>query len=151
MKKSVLCLFLITFAIIANAQINDPVKWAYTAKKISNKTYELHLTATIDVNWHMYAQDAGEVPEPTVISFTANPLITFDGKVKEVGKLEIFFDKNLKSVLKYYEKKVDFVQNIKVKSSISTVAKGSVSFVVCNDRVCLPPKDVPFSINVGGK
>ena len=151
MKKSVLSLFLITFAIIANAQINDPVKWAFTAKKFSDKTYELHLTATIDGNWHMYAQDAGEVPEPTVISFTSNPLIIFDGKVKEVGKLEKSFDKNLKSVLKYYEKKVDFVQNIKVKSSISTVAKGSVSFVVCNDRVCLPAKDVAFSISVGRK
>ena len=151
MKKIVLGLFLMMFAVAVNAQINNPVKWTYTAKKIADKTYELHLTATIEGNWHIYAQDAGEGPEPTVINFTVNPLITFDGKVKEVGKLEKSFDKNFNSVLKYYEKKVDFVQKIKVKSSVATVVKGSVSFMVCNDRLCLPPRDVPFTINVSGK
>jgi thiol:disulfide interchange protein DsbD len=151
MKNIVLGLLLMIFSVAVNAQINNPVKWTYTAKKIADKTYELHLNANIEGNWHLYAQDAGEGPEPTVINFTVNPLITFDGKVKEVGKLEKSFDKNFNSVLKYYGKKVDFVQKIKVKSSVATVVKGSVSFMVCNDRLCLPPRDVPFTINVGGK
>lgn len=139
------------FTGLVNAQINNPVKWTYTAKKIAEKTYELHMTASIDGNWHLYAQDAGEGPEPTTFNFTANPLIKFDGKVKEIGKLEKSYDKNFKSVLKYYAKKVDFVQKIKVKSSIATIVNGSVTFMVCNDRQCLPPRDFPFSINVGGK
>jgi DsbC/DsbD-like thiol-disulfide interchange protein len=151
MKKIVLGMFLMMFTVFVNAQISNPVIWTYTAKKISDKTYELHLTASIDGNWHMYAQDAGEGPEPTTITFTTNPLITYDGKVKEIGKLEKSYDKNFNSVLKYYGKKVDFVQKVKVKSSIATVVKGTVTFMVCNDRQCLPPRDVPFTINVGGK
>ena len=151
MKKIITGMILLMFAGLVNAQINNPVKWTYTAKKIADKTYELHMTASIDGNWHLYAQDAGEGPEPTTFSFTANPLIKFDGKVKEIGKLEKSYDKNFKSVLKFYAKKVDFVQKIKVKSSIATVVKGSVSYMVCNDRQCLPPRDFPFSINVGGK
>ncbi len=151
MKKIVLGLFLMLFAVAVNAQINNPVKWNYTAKKIADKTYELHLTANIDGNWHLYAQDAGKGPEPTTINFTANPLLTFDGKPKEIGKMEKAYDKNFNSVLKYYEKKVDFVQKVKVKSSVATVVKGTVSFMVCNDRLCLPPREVPFSINVSGK
>ena len=151
MKKILLGMILMMFAVVVNAQINNPVKWTYTAKKISDKTYELHLTATIDGNWHMYAQDAGEGPEPTTIKFTTNPLISFDGKVKEVGKMEKSYDKNFNSVLKYYGKKVDFVQKVKIKSSIATVVKGTVNYMVCNDRQCLPPRDVPFTINVGGK
>ena len=151
MKKIITGMILLMFTGLVNAQINNPVKWTYTAKKIADKTYELHMTASIDGNWHLYAQDAGEGPEPTTFSFTANPLIKFDGKVKEIGKLEKSYDKNFKSVLKYYAKKVDFVQKIKVKSSIATIVKGSVSFMVCNDRQCLPPRDFPFSINVGGK
>ena len=139
------------FATIANAQINNPVIWTYTAKKVADKTYELHITANIDDNWHLYAQDAGEGPEPTTFKFTANPLISFDGKVKEVGKMEKSYDKNFNSVLKFYTKKVDFVQKVKVKSSVATVVKGTVTFMVCNDRKCLPPRDVPFTINVGGK
>jgi Disulphide bond corrector protein DsbC len=151
MKKIIPGMFLLLFAGFANAQINNPVIWTYSATKVADKTYELHITATITGNWHLYAQDAGEGPEPTTFRFTANPLISFDGKVKEVGKMEKSFDKNFNSVLKYYAKKVDFVQKVKVKSSVATVVKGTVNFMVCNDRQCLPPRDVPFSINVGGK
>ena len=151
MKKIFTAFILLMFTGIVNAQINNPVIWTYTAKKVADKTYELHMTATITGNWHLYAQDAGEGPEPTTFNFTANPLISFDGKVKEVGKMEKSYDKNFNSVLKYYSNKVDFVQKIKVKTSIATVVKGTVTFMVCNDRQCLPPKDVPFSINVGGK
>lgn len=151
MKKIFTALFLVLFAGFANAQISNPVLWSYSAKKIADKTYELHITATLTDNWHLYAQDAGEGPEPTTFKFTPNPLISFDGKVKEVGKMEKSFDKNFNSVLKYYTTKVDFVQKVKVRSSVATVVKGTVNFMVCNDRKCLPPKDVPFSISVGGK
>ena len=151
MKKILTAAFLILFAGYANAQINNPVIWTYTAKKIADKTYELHMTATIGANWHLYAQDAGKGPEPTTFVFTPNPLVKLDGKVKEIGKQEQSFDKNFNSMLKYYANKVDFVQKIKVKSATATVVKGVVNFMVCNDRQCLPPRDVPFTINIAGK
>jgi thiol:disulfide interchange protein DsbD len=65
--------------------------------------------------------------------------------------MEKSYDKNFNSVLKYYAKKVDFVQKIKVRTDIATAVKGTVTFMVCNDRKCLPPRDVPFTINIGGK
>jgi DsbC/DsbD-like thiol-disulfide interchange protein len=151
MKKIFFAIVLVMFIGVVNAQINNPVLWTYSAKKIADKTYELHITATIGNNWHLYAQDAGEGPVPTQITFTANPLIKLDGKVKEVGKMEKSFDKNFNSTLKFYASKVDFVQKIKVKSAIATVIKGSVNYMVCNDKQCLPPKDVPFSIKVEAK
>ncbi len=151
MLKIISVMFLMMFAGSANAQVNNPVNWTFSAVKIADKIYELHLTASIENKWHLYAQDAGEGPEPTTIHFTTNPLISFEGNVKEVGKLEKLYEKYFRSVSKYYEKKVDFVQKVKVKSAIATVVKGTVSFVVCNDRQCLPPKEVPFSIHVGGK
>lgn len=150
-KFTILVSILIFCFTIANAQMENPVKWSYTAKKIADKTYELHITALIDANWHLYAQDAGEGPEPTSFSFTANPLVKLDGKVKEVGKLEKTYDPNFKSVLKYYGKQVDFVQKIKLKSSATTLVKGTVTFMTCNDKKCLPPKEMPFSIKVDGK
>lgn len=151
MKKIVLGLFLMMFAVAVNAQINNPVMWTYSAKKIADKTYELHLTAAIDGNWHMYSQEDKNAPAPTTISYTANPLVSFDGKTKEVGKMVKSFDKNFNMVLKYYARQVDFVQKIKLKSSVATVVKGTINYTVCNDRQCLPPRDVPFTINVGGK
>ena len=151
MKKIFGVIMLMMFLGGVNAQINNPVQWSYSAKKIADKTYELHITATIGNNWHLYAQEAGEGPVPTQITFTSNPLIKYDGKVREVGKMEKSFDKNFNSTLKYFANKVDFVQKVKVKSAIATVIKGSVNYMVCNDKQCLPPKDVPFSIKVGGK
>ncbi len=151
MKKylSVLVLF---FTISSGfAQIDNPVQWTWTAKKLADKTYELHMTATINGKWHIYAQEAGEGPEPTSFSFTNNPLVKLDGKVKEVGKLEKSYDPNFKSTLKFYGEKVDFVQKVKLKSSVSTVVKGTVIYMVCDDKKCLPPKEIPFSIKVEGK
>ena len=152
MKKLILVVFALTsIFLIASAQIENPVEWYYSAKKIGNKQYEVHLTATIEGKWHLYAQDAGEGPEPTSFIFNKNPLIKLIGKVNEIGKLETSFDKNFNSTLKYYNKKVDFVQKISLKSSASTVLKGTVTYMVCNDNKCLPPKDVPFSIKIDSK
>lgn len=151
LRKLLFGVVFLLFAGSVQAQISNPVTWSYSAKKTGDKTYEIHMTATISGDWHLYAQDAGEGPEPTSFSFTPNPLISFDGNVKEVGNMEKSFDKNFNSVLKYYAKKVDFVQKVKVRSSIATVVKGTVSFMVCNDRLCLPPREVPFSVKVGGK
>ena len=135
----------------ASAQMENPVQWSYSAKKIADKTYELHITANLEGKWHIYAQDAGEGPVPTEFSFTTNPLVKMDGKVREVGKLEKSYDPNFKSVLKYYGSKVDFVQKVKLKSNTTTLVAGTVTYMVCNDKKCLPPKDVPFSVKVGGK
>lgn len=135
----------------AFAQIENPVKWSYTSKKISDKMYEVSITANLDPKWHIYAQDAGEGPAPTTISFTKNPLVSTEGKVKEVGSLEKEYDKNFGSVLKFYSSKVTFVQKVKLRANVSTVLKGSINYMVCNDRKCLPPKDVPFSIKLEGK
>ena len=135
----------------ASAQMENPVQWSYSAKKIADKTYELHITANLEGKWHIYAQDAGEGPVPTEFSFTTNPLVKMDGKVREVGKLEKSYDPNFKSVLKYYGSKVDFVQKVKLKSNATTVVAGTVTYMVCNDRRCLAPKEVPFSVKVGGK
>jgi len=150
-KFSILFAVFSIIMLSASAQMENPVQWSYTAKKIADKTYELHITAILEGKWHIYAQDAGEGPVPTEFSFTTNPLVKMDGKVKEVGKLEKSYDPNFKSVLKYYGSKVDFVQKVKLKSNATTVVAGTGTYMVCNDKKCLPPKDVPFSVKVGGK
>ncbi len=152
MKKFLtLLMAVVAFSGIAMAQLESPVKWSYTSKKIGNKEYELRMVATIDNNWHVYAQDAGEGPEPTSFTFSNNPLVKLEGKVQETGKLEKSYDPNFKSTLKYYSNKVEFVQKVKLKAAANTVVKGTVTYMVCNDRKCLPPKEIPFSIKIDAK
>ena len=151
MKKIVFALIFMFIVNIGFAQVENPVSWVFSATKISTKQYEIHMSAIVDGNWHIYSQQAGEGPEPTSFTFVKNPLVKLDGKVKEVGKLESLYDPNFKSTLKFYNGKVDFVQKVNVKSTANTVIKGTVVYMVCNDRRCLPPKEIPFSIKLESK
>jgi hypothetical protein len=47
----------------------------------------------------------------------------------------------------YFEKSVIFQQKVKLNRGTTTV-KGKVEYMVCNDRQCLPPEEVEFSIPV---
>lgn len=151
MKKIVFTFIFILTINSVFAQVENPVTWTFTASKIAAKQYELHMSATVDGNWHIYSQQAGEGPEPTSFTFVKNPLVKLEGKVKEIGKLESLYDPNFKSTLKFYNGKVDFVQKVNVKSTANTVIKGTVVYMVCNDRRCLPPKEIPFSIKLENK
>lgn len=152
MKKfTLLASILFFFTAVATAQMENPVKWTYTAKKIANKTYEIHITANIDGNWHLYSQFTGEGPEPTSFKFDKNPLIKLDGNVIESGHVENVYDPNFKSTMKYFSKQVDFIQKVTLRSSATTIVKGVLTYMVCNDNRCLPPKDVPFSVKIDGK
>ena len=151
MRIFLLFFFALSLATVGNAQISNPVTWNFSAVKVADKTYEVHATATLEPKWHIYSQNAGEGPEPTSFQFVKNPLVKMEGKVKEVGQLLETFDPNFNSKLRFYANSVDFVQVIKMKSSASTVLKGTVSYMVCDDKKCLPPKDVPFSVKISGK
>ncbi|HEY6505814.1 MAG TPA: protein-disulfide reductase DsbD domain-containing protein [Chitinophagaceae bacterium] len=146
----ILFLFIaVSFSLMSNAQVKDPVKWTFTAKKISNDTYEVHLEATIEKGWHIYSQATPEGgPLPTGITFSKNPLLTLSGVVKEIGKLEQHHEPLFGVDVKQYSNKVDFVQTFKVKAGAKTAVKGSVEYMVCDNEKCLPPKTVKFSVSL---
>ncbi|HZE85673.1 MAG TPA: protein-disulfide reductase DsbD domain-containing protein [Puia sp.] len=135
---------------ILKAQSIKEVTWAYTSKKIAAQTYEVHMTATVGGDFHIYSQKGGDGPVSTTFTLTKNPLITPSGPIKEVGKMVRKYEEAFKSEVRYYAQTVDFVQVIKVKSAAKTNLAGKVEFMVCNDRECLPPSEVEFKINLGG-
>ena len=150
MKKIITLALLLGVTAISFAQTN-PVSWKFTAKKIADKTYEVHLTATMESGWLLYSQTQPEdaIAMPTTFKFTANPLLTMDGAVKEKGKMEKFHDAKLGASANQYSKTVDFVQVVKVKSNVKTSLLGELTFQTCDDKKCLPPKKVPFNIPLG--
>ena len=132
------------------AQSDKEVQWTFAAKKISDNTYEIHMTAKVNDDWHIYSQETGDGPFPTTITFSKNPLINFDGKVKESGKVKKVYEKSFETEVRYYENTVSFIQVVKVKGKGKTNVTGKVEFMVCNDSRCLPPAAVDFKINIGG-
>lgn len=136
---------------LAMAQSSKQVNWSYSAKKIGDRTYEVHMTATIGGDFHLYAQNAGgEGPIATSFTFTKSPLFTLNGNVKENGKLVKKYEDAWKHDVRYYERTVDFVQVVRLKSNVKTDLAGKVEFMVCNDHECLPPADVDIKVPIGG-
>ncbi len=148
MKKITIVSFLVIFALAAKAQ--NPITWTFTATKVADKTYEVHMKATIQTKWHLYSQTQPEdaIAIPTTFVFKSNPLFTLDGKIKEVGKLEKYTDKELGVSANQYSNTVDFVQKIKLKANVKTNFSGTVEYQTCDDEKCLPPKTVAFNIPI---
>ena len=127
----------------------SPVKWSFAAKKIADKTYELRLTATVAAPWHIYSQTTPEGgPLPTKISFTKNPLVTLENSAQEKGNLIKKFEEVFDVNVLYFDRDVEFVQLVKLKSNAKTRISGSIEFMACNDVQCLPPAQVPFQIEL---
>ena len=149
MKSLVFFLMVFVAGITANAQLN-PVSWSFTSKKIADKTYEIHLTATMQSGWHLFSQVQPEdaVANPTDFKINNNPLLKLEGKIKEVGKMEKFHDPKLEVSANQYANKVDFVQLVKLKANVKTNFSGSVEYQTCDDKKCLPPKTIKFSVSV---
>jgi len=147
MKKVVFVVVACVCSAIVFAQIQNPVHWSYSARKLDANTYEVHLTAKIDAGWHLYSQTTPEGgPVPTSIIFSKNPLFTLQGSAREIGKLQQKQEPLFGVDVKQYSTQVDFVQTIKLKAQVKTNAVGSIKFMVCDDTQCLPPATHQFSV-----
>jgi DsbC/DsbD-like thiol-disulfide interchange protein len=146
--KFLLLLMISSFSLMATAQ-KDPVQWKYEAKKKAAGVYEVVITASFAKPWHIYSQIPSKgAGVPTKITFKANPLLTIDGKTKEIGKLEKVYDETIKATALYFSNKVEFVQTVKVKGTAKTNIAGVVEYMVCNDEMCLPPTKKNFDIKL---
>jgi DsbC/DsbD-like thiol-disulfide interchange protein len=149
MKKLLILVIGSFISISAFAQIEAPVKWSYGAKKISSTAAVVLLKATIQDGWHIYSQNMKE-GGPIRTSFIFSPskeysLIGSPSEPMPVTKFEKSFNMNVS----YFEKSVVFQQKIKLKTPNASVVKGKLEYMTCNDKKCLPPEDIDFSIPLG--
>lgn len=149
MKKVLLVIVALVICAGAYAQIETPVRWSYAAKKLNDKEVIVFLKATIQPSWHIYSlnvKDGG--PIKTSFEFTPSKLYAPVGKPSEptpVTKFEKAFNMNVS----YFEKEVVFQQKISLKSTSATSVTGKLTYMTCNDKKCLPPEDVDFTIPLG--
>ncbi len=122
----------------------EKVKWTFSYNK---KLNQIELSAEISDGWHMYSQfiknDIG--PVPTSFTFSEEEAKKLSGKVIEPKPIQEY-DPNFEANLDFFKHTVVFVQKLKkgTKGKIS----GSLTFMVCNESMCLPPSDVPFTIEI---
>lgn len=147
MKKIIIAAVVLLSATCLHAQILTPVKWSYGAKKLKNGEAVVFMKATIDEGWHLYSQtvkDGG--PVKTTFTFPPSKEYTLIGKTIEptpITRNEKVFNMDVS----FFENSVIFQQKVKLKAGKATV-KGKLEYMTCNDKQCLPPEDIDFSIPV---
>ncbi|RZM25719.1 MAG: sugar transporter [Pedobacter sp.] len=146
-KLTLLFALLITTVFGASAQIEDPVSWSYGFKKLSSTEAVVYMKATIEDGWHIYSQNVKPGgPIKTTVKFAPSKQFTKVGvtaEPKPITKYEKTFSMNVS----YFENEVIFQQKVKLVKGQALV-KGTIEFMTCNDRKCLPPNEVPFSVQV---
>jgi hypothetical protein len=147
MKKILVIVALALSVTALKAQILKPVQWRYGFKKTGKDEAVIFMKATIDQGWHVYSQTVKEGgPVKTTFTFPASKTYTLIGKTIEptpITRNEKVFDMDVS----FFENSVIFQQKIKLKAGQVTV-KGTLEYMTCNDKQCLPPEDLEFSILV---
>ena len=149
MKKLFLMVTIMVICTGAFAQIETPVKWSYAAKKLSPTEAVVFLRATIQDGWHIYSlnvKDGG--PIKTSFTFSPSKEYSLIGNTSEPAAITKY-EKAFSMDVSYFEKSVTFQQKIKLKSSNASIVKGKLEYMTCNDKKCLPPDDIDFSIPLG--
>ena len=151
--KKIFSLLLITLSLLTGleAQIYDPIKWKTSVEKVSDSTYNLVTTATLQSGWHLYAQtvpDGG--PIPTTFSYKTDSNFSLIDKTTEPAGIEID-DKVFEMRIKFFKNEAVFKQLVKINNPDLSVIKGEVEFMVCDDKNCLPPtiQELEFKIKEG--
>ena len=146
MMKKLLLILITLFTLAASyAQILNPVTFNYSVAKKGNDLYEVRIRAMIEPKWHIYSvnnPDGGALA--TEIKINDGKVV---GAIKEKGKMKTAFEKEFGVNQKYFESSVDFVQIVQLKPGHKKIT-GTVNYMVCNDRQCLPPKEVEFKIKM---
>jgi thiol:disulfide interchange protein DsbD len=145
--KILMAITLTVLAYKGQCQILHPVRWSFASKRINKTEAVVFLKANIDDGWHIYSQMVGDGgPVKTTFNFNTSADYAVVGATTEpspITKYEKVFGRDVS----YFASSVVFQQKIKIRKGTAIVT-GSLNFMTCNDRQCLPPEDVEFSIPV---
>lgn len=137
------------FVLVTNALwASGPVTWRFGTKEAADGAIQVTLRAICEEGWHLYAlklpRDDG--PFPTVIHVTPSALYSV-GEPIEPAPTEVE-DPNFQMLVRYHGHEAEFIVPVKRISKEAFQVDGEVEFMCCNDKMCLPPVTVKFSVPV---
>jgi len=130
-------------------EVDYHVDWSYAATNISDSLVEVTIEGAIDEGWHTYSQflTGFDGPLPTMITFDESDSYELIGEIAE-EHTHTYFDSVWDCEIIEFSDKAIFKAKMKRKSLESFTLKGMISFMVCENGRCLPPKDEPFELTV---
>lgn len=137
---------LILFSIFLSLNLlgQSKIQWGYSYNEDHNT---IEIKAVVAEGWHLYSQHvANDIgPVPTSFAFDANDEVKLIGKVAEPTPIQKY-DENFEAMLDFFENEVIFSQRVAVKKD--TTINGTVTYMLCNDTMCLPPVDEKFTLEL---
>lgn len=151
MRSYLHALRVIILSLFASASLlaQNPVKWSTTAKDAGNCQVDLILTGTINDGYYTYSQflESEDGPVATTLTFSPGANYKLIGKAKESGGLIKVEDKVFGMTVSKFKHTAVFTQRVEVSDPTKPIT-GYVGYMVCNDEMCLPPRDVDFSFTI---
>lgn len=140
--RFILFIFVLPFFQLSWAQ--EKVNWTVAFHSEDEK---ITFTAKVEEGWHVYSQNTDESVGPVATQFEISEgnVLKLKGKVSEPEPIKAY-DENFGGEVMYFENEVSFVQSVKVKSE--GVVQGTITYMVCNKEMCLPPVDVKFELEI---
>ncbi len=131
----------------------EHVTWAATAPEAvrPGAAFEVTLTAKIADGWKMYAPDSPPPSRGASVSFTDLP----EGFARQDGLNQAppkeGYDPNFDTTVRYYEGEATLRAALALDAGVAPGAYeigGAVEYMICTDRLCLPPTEAPFAVTV---
>ena len=114
-------------------------------------TVDVKVTADVNEGWYIYSTTPKEEgPVPTDITFAATAPLSRKGSVRQ-PKPKVKYDEAFGIETEYFSEDVTFTVTGTVKKNAKPgkqKAVVEVTFMACNDRMCLPPKTVEVPIDI---
>jgi thiol:disulfide interchange protein DsbD len=153
MKKWYSLFSFVWISLFAQAQMQNPIRWEFSQKQLSDSVTELRFKAILEKDWHLYSQFTPEGgPMPTEFSFKLPAGTQREGKVTEPiydTKFEEVFGVDVYS---FPQHEVLFTQKVRNTTTSEQKVSGEINGMTCKDEVgCIPMDPVAFSFTLKGK
>lgn len=143
-------LFLFCFlclSVFAKAQGGQkPLKWSFDIQKKAEGKYMLIAKVTIQKGWHVFTPDPGGdgLLIPTTLTLATSEPVEHQEKLTVVSEV---ITKEIKEIgtVHYVEGDAEFQMPL-LTSAKQVTLKGTLSYQICNDSMCLPPTDEKFTL-----
>ena len=124
----------------------NPVKWSWSAKAVSDTEWEATFEAKIDIYWTIYSQYLESEDGPIATSFNFENATSIGKSTEKTSKSENKkdgFDDVFEMNVVKYKKDFTAIHRLKVKSGTKEI-KGFITFMCCDTSTCMPPRDIEF-------
>jgi thiol:disulfide interchange protein len=148
--RRIFFVFTILLSYGLNAQVIEPIKWSFSHKQDGNEA-ELIFTATMDQGWHLYDTYLPEGgPIPTEFVYEDSTMFEFVGDLQKNPEPVEKFDNIFMLNLRFFSDVAVFTQKIRLNTDQPVVIRGYVTFMGCDDEMCLPPNEAEFEFALKG-